>query len=310
MLCSCNKGRKQECFPGIFWFQIKNFQISALFFSRFKLVKLRGQRIERKSQCLTYFRVQLNAALMEMQQLCHLFLLSFSLLLTAQTVEKTIRRFFMKKVWLTLAAFAAIGLGFSTTTAQADTIYTVKKGDTLSGILFDLHGSLTGMDQLAQTNEINNLDLIFIGQKLTVDAAGQVSEATPEEVAEGQEADTIKEAAEQTEEPVEEAAAEQPAESQEQVSGRQLTVQTTAYDGVSLGGVTATGNIIATTDDKVIAVDPNVIPLGSKVYIPGYGTAVAWDTGGAINGHIIDLNMSTADAIQWGRRTVTVTILD
>jgi len=216
----------------------------------------------------------------------------------------------MKKVWLTLAAFAAIGLGFSTTTAQADTIYTVKKGDTLSGILFDLHGSLTGMDQLAQTNEINNLDLIFIGQKLTVDAAGQVSEATPEEVAEGQEADTIKEAAEQTEEAVEEAAAEQPAESQEQVSGRQLTVQTTAYDGVSLGGVTATGNIIATTGDKVIAVDPNVIPLGSKVYVPGYGTAVAWDTGGAINGNIIDLNMSTADAIQWGRRTVTVTILD
>lgn len=93
-------------------------------------------------------------------------------------------------------------------------------------------------------------------------------------------------------------------------AGRQVTVQTTAYDGVSLGGVTATGNIIQSTSHKVIAVDPNVIPLGSTVYVPGYGTAMAWDTGGAIQGNIVDLNMSTADAIQWGRQTVTVTVLD
>lgn len=94
-----------------------------------------------------------------------------------------------------------------------------------------------------------------------------------------------------------------------QSSGRTLTVQATAYDGVSLGGVTATGNMITSTGHKVIAVDPSVIPLGSIVEVPGYGTAVAWDTGGAIQGNIIDLNMSTADAIQWGRRTITITIL-
>lgn len=44
------------------------------------------------------------------------------------------------------------------------------------------------------------------------------------------------------------------------------------------------------------------------MYIPGYGTAVARDTGGAIQGNIIDLNMSTAEAVQWGRQTVTVTV--
>lgn len=93
-------------------------------------------------------------------------------------------------------------------------------------------------------------------------------------------------------------------------SGRKLTMQATAYDGVSLGGITATGNRINSTGDKVIAVDPSVIPLGSRVYVEGYGEAVAWDTGGAINGNIIDLNMGTSEAINWGRRNVEVTILD
>lgn len=90
--------------------------------------------------------------------------------------------------------------------------------------------------------------------------------------------------------------------------GRQITVQATAYDGVSLGGLTASGYQIQGTGDKVIAVDPNVIPMGSTVYVPGYGTAIARDTGGAIQGNIIDLNMSTSEAIQWGRQTVTITV--
>ncbi len=59
----------------------------------------------------------------------------------------------------------------------------------------------------------------------------------------------------------------------------------------------------------VIAVDPTVIPLGTRVFIPGYGPAVAADVGSAVRGNIIDLWMpSTAQALAWGRRTVTITI--
>jgi 3D (Asp-Asp-Asp) domain-containing protein len=61
----------------------------------------------------------------------------------------------------------------------------------------------------------------------------------------------------------------------------------------------------------IIAVDPSEIPYGTKVYIPGYGFAMAGDCGGAINGNRIDLFMeSYNDAIQWGRRTVDMYILE
>ena len=59
----------------------------------------------------------------------------------------------------------------------------------------------------------------------------------------------------------------------------------------------------------VIAVDPTVIPLGTRVFVRGYGPAVAADVGSAIKGNIIDLWMpSTAAARAWGRRTVTITV--
>ena len=62
---------------------------------------------------------------------------------------------------------------------------------------------------------------------------------------------------------------------------------------------------------KVIAVDPNVIPLGSKVWVEGYGYAIAGDTGGAIKGNKIDvLVQSKQEAIQWGRKKVRIKVLD
>jgi len=71
--------------------------------------------------------------------------------------------------------------------------------------------------------------------------------------------------------------------------------------------VTATG---LRSGVGVVAVDPNVIPLGSLLYVKGYGYAVAGDTGGAIKGDIIDVFFySTDDALQWGRRAVTVYLL-
>jgi 3D (Asp-Asp-Asp) domain-containing protein len=61
----------------------------------------------------------------------------------------------------------------------------------------------------------------------------------------------------------------------------------------------------------VVAVDPKFIPLGTRLYVDGYGHAVAGDTGGAIKGAKIDLGFdSNAEAIRFGRRKVTVRILD
>jgi 3D (Asp-Asp-Asp) domain-containing protein len=60
---------------------------------------------------------------------------------------------------------------------------------------------------------------------------------------------------------------------------------------------------------KVIAVDPNVIPLGSTVEVEGYGKAIAVDIGGAINGNEIDVFIAGQDsAMEWGRKSVKVKV--
>jgi 3D (Asp-Asp-Asp) domain-containing protein/chromosome segregation ATPase len=85
--------------------------------------------------------------------------------------------------------------------------------------------------------------------------------------------------------------------------GRKLTVEATGY---AIHGSTATG---IPTGWGVVAVDPSVIPLGTRMYVPGYGEGVAADTGSAVKGNIIDLWFPTREqALQWGRRTVTITL--
>lgn len=89
-----------------------------------------------------------------------------------------------------------------------------------------------------------------------------------------------------------------------------LNVVATGYTPYDPGcnGVTAIGT---PARRGVIAVDPKVIPMGTKLYIPGYGTAVAEDVGGAIKGNKIDLCYSTKkEAYSWGVRNITVYILD
>lgn len=90
-------------------------------------------------------------------------------------------------------------------------------------------------------------------------------------------------------------------------SGRTMQVEATAYTG---GGITATG-INLNDNSKVIAVDPSVIPLGSRVLIDGYGEYIAGDTGGAINGNIIDVYVAShSEAISFGRRALTIHVLN
>jgi 3D (Asp-Asp-Asp) domain-containing protein len=96
------------------------------------------------------------------------------------------------------------------------------------------------------------------------------------------------------------AAAPAPGTSQ---SGRTLTVVATGY---SLAGYTSTGVPVGY---GIVAVDPSVIALGTKMTIPGYGEGVAADTGGAVGGARIDLWFPTqAEALSWGSRTVTVAL--
>lgn len=95
---------------------------------------------------------------------------------------------------------------------------------------------------------------------------------------------------------------------------RTMTVEATAYTAFCAGcsGTTANGtNLRANPNAKVIAVDPNVIPLGTKVWVEGYGEAIAADTGGAIKGNKIDVFIPNKEgAYDWGRRTVTIKILN
>jgi 3D (Asp-Asp-Asp) domain-containing protein len=86
-------------------------------------------------------------------------------------------------------------------------------------------------------------------------------------------------------------------------SGRSITVSSTGY---SLPGHASTGIPVGW---GVVAVDPSLIPLGTRMTIPGYGEGVAADTGSAVRGATIDLWFPTlAQALAWGRRTVTITL--
>ncbi|MGA9233104.1 MAG: 3D domain-containing protein [Exiguobacterium oxidotolerans] len=107
-----------------------------------------------------------------------------------------------------------------------------------------------------------------------------------------------------------------------ETGGRQETFETTAYtNDAALNGsydgkvLTASGYDVTHTihfeGRRIVAVDPSVIPLGTKVHVEGFGDAIALDTGGVIHGKIMDLMMETEqEAINWGRRSVQVTIYE
>ena len=96
--------------------------------------------------------------------------------------------------------------------------------------------------------------------------------------------------------------------------GEEMLVTATAYTAYCNGcsGTTAYGiDLRANPNQKVIAVDPKTIPLGKKVWVEGYGEAIAGDTGGAIKGNKIDVFLASSDsAIAWGVKQVKIKVLN
>jgi 3D (Asp-Asp-Asp) domain-containing protein/LysM repeat protein len=184
--------------------------------------------------------------------------------------------------------------------------YNVKQGDTLWDIAKDHHVSVL------QIKEWNNLitDLIHPGLNLVI-FDGLNTTTT-----------TVTEKQQQPAAPAPQPAAQAPKEtapavkaaSTSNTGSREITVKATAYTASCAGcsGITKTGiNIKANPNARVIAVDPSVIPLGSKVYVEGFGEATAADTGGAIKGNRIDVFIpSEQDAINFGVKQLKVTILN
>lgn len=94
-------------------------------------------------------------------------------------------KFTKKAIKLTAAIAGAVALGTAATvtTANADTIYTVQAGDTLSAISYKFFGNLDNVDQIAQKNNIANKNLIHIGEKLVIMDDGQIAPATASQIA-------------------------------------------------------------------------------------------------------------------------------
>ncbi|WP_117168324.1 3D domain-containing protein [Paraliobacillus sediminis] len=187
-------------------------------------------------------------------------------------------------------------------------VYIVKKGDSLSEIADEYD---VVVEELIKWNDLSS-DLILIDQELRIQSVKHVGNETQAASTETTEP-VAAEPAEVDETPVAEEVEEVSTTNEEQ-AGETITVTATAYTAECEGcsGITATGiNLNEDRNKKVIAVDPSVIPLGTKVYVEGYGEAIAGDTGGAIKGSKIDIHVPTKDeAYQWGVRTVDVTILN
>jgi len=189
--------------------------------------------------------------------------------------------------------------------------YIVKEGDTLEEI--SLAYEDVSVENMKEWNDLSS-DLIITGQKLLVNNAesnGKSEEGQLEKI-ESQEKEVVEQANKESN--IETAEATKQETTTQQINETTFSVEATAYtagcDGCS--GITATGiNLNNNPYAKVIAVDPNLIPLGSKVYVEGYGYAVAGDTGGAIKGHKIDVHLPTKEeAYNWGRRTVEITLIE
>lgn len=173
--------------------------------------------------------------------------------------------------------------------------YMIKKGDTLFSIA---RTNNVSVDELKTWNHLAS-DLIYAGESLAIKASA--AKAKPKAV---ERPSTNSVTAAQT----------QPVSVPANNASQTFTMRATAYTAYCEGcsGITANGTDIRSNPNlKVIAVDPRIIPLGTRVWVEGYGEAIAADTGGAIKGNKIDVFIPTkGQALEWGVKTVTVKVLD
>jgi len=143
------------------------------------------------------------------------------------------------------------------------------------------------------------------------EAAQAVAEAQAE--AKAQEAAKAREAA-KAQKPATQQPVAKETETSAPSSSRELRTADPLENGYKAGDQVKSAlghNLTANPNMKLIAVDPSVIPLGSKVWVEGYGVAIAGDTGGAIKGNKIDVLMpDKGTSSSWGRKTVTVKVLN
>jgi 3D (Asp-Asp-Asp) domain-containing protein/LysM repeat protein len=193
-----------------------------------------------------------------------------------------------------------------TISSEKKETYNIEEGDSLWKIAEKFKVSV---QELKDWNGLQS-DVIHAGQALTIGGQAQAVEPVEEPAK-----------PEPAEQPVKEDKAKKPNAapdekntSDNQSDSKELTVTATAYtaDCEGCSGITATGkNLKEDPNAKVIAVDPNVIPLGTKVFVEGYGEATAADTGGAIKGNKIDVFVpKKEDATNWGSKTVKVKLLN
>ncbi|WP_010531499.1 3D domain-containing protein [Lentibacillus jeotgali] len=204
--------------------------------------------------------------------------------------------------------------------------YKVQKGDTL----YDIGNEFgVSVNELKAWNNLQS-DIIIAGQQLATEGSnveqGEAQSASASKATQSSESSSSNQSSESAEKSDESEQVTQVStdnntneqqsqeSSQDNPEGKTITATATAYtaDCAGCSGVTATGvDLNANPNKKVIAVDPSVIPLGSKVHVEGYGYATAADVGGAINGNKIDVHVpSESEANQWGVQTVDVTIVE
>ena len=209
-----------------------------------------------------------------------------------------------------MSSLATIGFFSIGAIVNADEIeHEVVTGDTLSAISLQYFGNVDHVQQIAEDNQIENPSLIFTGSKLmiyTEDSILENGSSTTNVVTKKMKKQTST---------TKKTTVEKETQTNVNYSGRTIVMESTAYssdprDSLGGGTITATGQNLL-KNPMAVAVDPNVIPLGTRLYVEGYGEAIASDTGGAIKGNIVDVHFPTyEECVQWGRRSVRVTILD
>lgn len=182
----------------------------------------------------------------------------------------------MKKLVLTITTAFFLLVGFSNAASAAENTYQVKKGDTLWSISKKKYVSV---EKIKSWNHLKS-DSIKLNQVLKISPPSQ--------------------------------AAKSPAPAVKAASYKEITVKATAYTASckNCSGITYTGfNLKKNPNAKVISVDPKVIPLGSKVFIPGYGEAIAADKGSSVKGNKIDVFIpNRKQAILWGNKTIKIKV--